>query len=84
MKIRIFYILLLLIPLAVMAQNKEREVLRGHIIADSLRVGDIVIKNATSGRQTNSDDNGYFIIMARKGDTPVSVTDEIQIYTPKL
>lgn len=69
MKIKIFYILFLLVPLAVLSQNKEREVLRGHIIADSLRVGDIVIKNATSGRQTNSDDKGYFIIMARKGDT---------------
>lgn len=68
MKLKIFFIVLLL-PLMALAQKKPREILRGHIVADSLRVGDVTVKNTTSNINAITDENGYFTLYARAGDT---------------
>ncbi|MFP9112419.1 hypothetical protein ACLI1A_00650 [Flavobacterium sp. RHBU_3] len=70
MKLRALLTLLLLLPLISLAQNKKpREILRGHIIADSLSVADITVQNSTSRISAVTDTNGYFTLYARSGDT---------------
>jgi hypothetical protein len=70
MKIKIFYLLLLLLPFIALGQQKKpREILRGHIIADSLRVDDVTVQNLSSHINAVTDSNGYFTIYARQGDT---------------
>lgn len=70
MKLKTLIALLLLLPLIGCCQNrKPREILRGHIIADSLSVADITVQNSTSRISAVTDVNGYFTIYARAGDT---------------
>lgn len=68
MRLKLFIIVLLL-PLMALAQKKPREILRGHIVADSLRVGDVTVKNTTSNISAVTDEEGYFTMYARTGDT---------------
>lgn len=68
MKIKLFIILFLLLPLAVFSQN-ERKLLRGQVIADSIKVENISVKNITSNIGAVTDDNGNFTIYARVADT---------------
>ncbi|MFP5438556.1 MAG: hypothetical protein ACLGH8_12260 [Bacteroidia bacterium] len=62
-------LLLVLMPLLALGQKKPREILRGHIVADSLHVGDVTVKNSTSHINAVTDENGYFTLYARAGDT---------------
>lgn len=62
-------LLLLLLPLIGFSQNNLRQLLRGHIIADSISVGDVVIKNLSSKINAVSDANGDFTMYAKAGDT---------------
>lgn len=69
MKTKILLLLLALLPFTAFSQKKAREILRGHIVADSLRVGDVTVKNSTSNKNAITDENGYFTLYARSGDT---------------
>lgn len=70
MKTKILHLILLLVPFIGLAQQKKpREILRGHIIADSLQVNDVSVQNLSSHINAVTDVNGYFTIYARQGDT---------------
>ena len=53
------------------SQEKEREVLRGKIVADSMEVENITILNVTTSIGAISDFDGYFSIKATANDTLV-------------
>lgn len=69
MKTKLFLLALLLPFIGYSQQKKPREILRGHIIADSLRVDDVTVQNITSHINAVTDVYGYFSIYARTGDT---------------
>lgn len=69
MKTKLFYFILLLPLIGLGQQKKTREILRGHIIAESLSVNDVSIQNLSSHINAVTDINGYFTIYAREGDT---------------
>ncbi len=67
-KTKLFTILLFLFSLAVFSQN-ERKLLKGQVVADSIKVENISVKNITSNISAITDDNGNFTIYARVTDT---------------
>lgn len=63
-------LLLLLLPVIGFSQDaKLRRLLNGHIIADSISVGDVVVQNVSSKINAVTDANGDFTIYAKAGDT---------------
>lgn len=68
---KIFFFTGLLFCVAVFSQDKEREVLRGQIVADSMDVENITILNVTTNIGSVSDVDGFFSINAKAKDTLV-------------
>jgi hypothetical protein len=69
MKSKVVYILLVLLPFMALCQNVPRQVLRGQIIADSLEVEGISVKNISTNIGAVSDNLGNFALYARPADT---------------
>lgn len=67
----ILYLVSFLFSLVLFSQEKEREVIRGKIIADSLEVENITIYNISSNTGAVSDFDGKFSIKVREKDTLV-------------
>jgi hypothetical protein len=61
--------LLLLMPLFALSQKIPRQILHGVIIADSLKVDNLSVRNITSNIGAVTDDQGSFTIYARPTDT---------------
>lgn len=57
---KIFFYIGLLFCVTVFSQDKEREVLRGQIVADSMDVENITILNVTTNIGSVSDVDGFF------------------------
>lgn len=68
---KIFFFIGLLFCVTVFSQDKEREVLRGQIVADSMDVENITILNVTTNIGSVSDVDGFFSINAKAKDTLV-------------
>ena len=68
---KIFFFIGLLFCVTVFSQDKEREVLRGQIVADSMDVENVTILNLNSNIGSVSDFDGKFSIKARINDTLV-------------
>lgn len=68
MKTKLLYILLLLLPVIAFAQKEQRKVLNGRVVADSLAIGDLTVKNLNTNKVAVTDDAGKFTIMAHPGD----------------
>lgn len=69
MKTKLLFILLLLLPVAAMAQKLPRQILNGKVIADSLKVENLSVLNINSNIGAVTDNNGEFTIYARPTDT---------------
>lgn len=69
MKTKLFYALLLLLPLFATAQKAPRTILHGKVIADSLAVENLSVLNINSKIGAVTDENGRFTIYARATDT---------------
>jgi hypothetical protein len=68
MKTKLLFFLLLL-PVMALAQKDPRVILRGRVIADSLKVESLTVLNMTSNIRAVTDDNGDFTMYARATDT---------------
>ncbi|BCY27398.1 carboxypeptidase-like regulatory domain-containing protein [Flavobacterium okayamense] len=68
---KIFFYIGLLFCVTVFSQDKEREVLRGQIVADSMDVENITILNVTTNIGSVSDVDGFFSINVKAKDTLV-------------
>lgn len=64
-------IFLMLLSLTAMAQDVNRVLLRGTVVADSLDVDNIVVRNTTSKKITITDDKGNFSMFVKEKDTLV-------------
>lgn len=62
-------LLLFLVPIAVFSQTRPREILRGMVVSDSLKVENITVLNLTSNIGAVTDEEGGFTIYARPADT---------------
>lgn len=69
MKTKCLFFLLLLLPMVVVAQKTPRKILTGRVVADSIKVENLTVKNITSNIGAVTDDNGDFTIYARATDT---------------
>lgn len=69
MKTKLLFLLLLLLPLMTFAQKDPRIILRGRVVADSLKVENLSVRNITSNIGAVTDDNGDFTMYARPTDT---------------
>lgn len=69
MKSKLFLALLILFPLLSFSQKDTRQLLRGQMVADSIKVENITVLNVTSNIKAITDDNGNFNIYARPTDT---------------
>jgi len=67
MKTKIFYLLLFLLPIIGFAQS--RQLLRGHLVADTLQVENLSVQNLSAKTKTLTDTRGNFLMYARVGDT---------------
>lgn len=90
--------LLLMLPVAAFAQDEPRKLLRGRVVADSLKVQNISVLNVSSKIGAVTDNDGEFTIYARPTDTlffssitfrsvkmPLAVKDfELPVLTIKL
>lgn len=70
MRSRLYLILVALFPILTFGQV-ERSLLKGKIVADSLEVANISVKNKTANAVTMTDDKGNFRLMAKEKDTLV-------------
>lgn len=68
MENRVWLFLILLLPVLAFAQV-ERSVLKGKIVADSLQVENVTVKNKTANLTTMTDTKGNFRLMAKEKDT---------------
>ncbi|UOK42742.1 MULTISPECIES: hypothetical protein [Flavobacterium] len=64
-------IFLMLLSLTVTAQDVNRVLFRGVVVADSLDVDNIVVRNITSKRITITDNKGNFSLFVKERDTLV-------------
>lgn len=64
-------VFLMLLSLTVTAQDVNRVLFRGVVVADSLDVDNIVVRNITSKRITITDDKGNFSLFVKEKDTLV-------------
>jgi len=69
MKTKFLFLVLLLMPLAVLAQKRPRQILHGKVVADSLAVDNISVLNMNSKIGAVTDEQGGFTIYARAEDT---------------
>ena len=69
MKNNLIIFLLLLLPFMAFSQKEPRQLLRGRIVADSLMVENITVKNITSNISAVTDVKGNFTIYAKVKDT---------------
>lgn len=67
MNTKIVYLLLLLFPILGTAQT--RQLLRGHLVADTLQVENLSVQNLSAKTKTVTDTRGNFLMYARVGDT---------------
>jgi hypothetical protein len=67
MNTKLFYLLLFLLPLTGFAQS--RQLLRGHLVSDTLQVENLSVLNLTAKTKAVTDTRGNFLIYARVGDT---------------
>lgn len=67
MKTKLLYFLLFLVPILSLAQS--RELLSGHLVADTLQVENVSVQNLSARTKTTTDTRGNFLIYARVGDT---------------
>ncbi|WP_159799557.1 hypothetical protein [Flavobacterium sp. MK4S-17] len=64
-----FLFLLIIFPLCMFAQKSERELLKGKVISDSLKVEYLSVYNLNAKTGNVTDDEGNFVIYARPADT---------------
>ncbi|MDV6169105.1 hypothetical protein R1T16_11780 [Flavobacterium sp. DG1-102-2] len=69
MKTKFLFLLLLLLPLAALAQKRPRQILHGKVVADSIAVDNITVLNTNSKIRAVTDAEGSFTIYARAEDT---------------
>ncbi|MBP8066573.1 MAG: carboxypeptidase-like regulatory domain-containing protein, partial [Flavobacterium sp.] len=67
---KIQLLLIVMMPLFAFAQV-DRSLLKGKIVADSLEVANISVKNKTANAVTMTDEKGNFRLMAKEKDTLV-------------
>ncbi|MFP9099446.1 hypothetical protein ACLI09_10355 [Flavobacterium sp. RHBU_24] len=67
MKNKIVCLLLCLLPILGIAQT--RQLLRGHLVSDSLQVENLSVENLSAKTKTVTDTRGNFLMYARVGDT---------------
>lgn len=67
MKTKLFYLLLFVLPLAGFSQS--RQLLRGHLVSDTLQVENMSVQNLSARTKTVTDTRGNFLMYARVGDT---------------
>lgn len=65
------YFLLLLLFLSIAAQSQEQSQVTGRVLNDSLPLGNVHIKNVTSGKFSVSNASGEFLLSLKAGDTLV-------------
>lgn len=69
MKNRLLLLLLITLPLLGTAQKRPRQILQGKVVADTLKVDNLTVFNATSNISAVTDENGGFTLYARPTDT---------------
>jgi hypothetical protein len=69
MKTKLLLLLLFLLPIAVIAQDRPRQILNGRVVADSLKVEGLSVYNVSSHIGAVTDKQGSFTIYARPKDT---------------
>lgn len=69
MKKFFFLLLIVLLPAVVFSQDEGRKILRGQMVADSIKVEYITVLNKNTNIKAITDDNGYFTIYAQPADT---------------
>ncbi|MEE1899883.1 hypothetical protein GN157_15585 [Flavobacterium rakeshii] len=69
MKKFFFLLLITFLPAVVFSQGGGRKILRGQMVADSIKVEYITVLNKNTNIKAITDDNGYFTIYAQPADT---------------
>lgn len=69
MRNKLLYILFLLSTFSTFAQKEPREIVHGRVVADSMKVDNIMVRNLTSKIKAVTDEKGFFTLYARPKDT---------------
>jgi len=69
MRNKLLYLLLFICSLPAFAQTEPREILHGRVVADSMKVDNVTVRNLTSNIKAITDDKGFFTLYARPKDT---------------
>ena len=69
MKNKLLLLLLIALPLMAVAQKRPRQVLHGKVVADTLKVDNLTVLNASSNISALTDESGSFTLYARPNDT---------------